>query len=42
MGILNKIWSEGFEKMILTEAPVKDTLKAMQDSLNQEVSKDLK
>lgn len=42
MGVLNKIWSEGFEKMILTEAPVKDTLKAMQDSLNQEVSKDLK
>ncbi|MCM0651040.1 ABC transporter substrate-binding protein [Clostridium swellfunianum] len=41
-GSLNTIWSTAFEKLILTDAPLKETLKQMQDDLNKEIAKDLK
>jgi multiple sugar transport system substrate-binding protein len=41
-GSLNTIWSQGFEKLLLTDAPMKDILKEMQDNLNKEIAKDLK
>ncbi len=42
MGILNSIWSQYFEKLILTDAPVQETLKELQNELNTEIAKDLK
>ncbi|WP_040213394.1 ABC transporter substrate-binding protein [Clostridium polynesiense] len=42
MGILNKIWGQYFDKMILTDAPVEQTLQDLQKELNTEISKDLK
>lgn len=39
---LNKIWSDAYQKLILTNAPLEDTLKQMQNDLNAEAAKDLK
>ncbi len=41
-GSLNTIWSTAYEKLLLTDAPIKETLKQMQDDLNKEIAKDLK
>lgn len=36
-----KIWSDGYQNLILTDEPFEDTLKKIQDELNAEISKDL-
>ncbi|HBM80649.1 MAG: ABC transporter substrate-binding protein [Clostridiales bacterium] len=41
-GALNKIWSDAFQKLILSDAPFDATLKQLQSDLNTEASKDLK
>lgn len=39
---LNKIWSDGYEKLILSDEPIDKVLKQMQTDMNAEISKDLK
>lgn len=39
---LAKIWDDGYQKIILSNTPVKETLKQIQDDLNKEVAKDIK
>lgn len=42
MAALNTIWTNAYQKLILTNDPFDTTLKKMQDDLNAEIAKDLK
>ncbi len=39
---LNAIWSEGYDKLILTDEPFDAVMKKLQDDMNAEMAKDLK